>query len=510
MFIFLQNNFHELLIKLVQQLYLVGAAIAIALLIGIPMGIFAAHHNRVRHWVLGFASILQTIPGLALLVFLLPFFGIGVVPAIVALSIYALLPIAANTVIGITTIPQENIEAATALGFTAWEQLIFVETPLAMPTIIGGIRIATTICVGTATLAAFIGGGGLGDFINRGLALNNTKFLMLGAIPAAFLALFLDFSLRAIQKNFQNLQKPKRKKSYLIIIMSFILFFPIAVFAFFNASNHTENTIRIGTANFTEQLILGELMAQLIEAKTHLKVERKFNLGTSELLQKSLLDNQIDLYPEYTGTAYLLALHQTYLGMSRQALYSYVKENYLKKYHLIWLSPFGFNDTQAIAVKYEFADRNHLKTISDLLPLENQLTLAAPPEFSQRPDGRVGLIQKYGLHFLSVKEMEPVLMYQAIKNNNVNVMVAFSTDGRVPVYHLHILQDDKNLFPPYDCAPLVRMSVLKLHPEIVNVLQLLSHKINDETMQKLNAEVDLEKRTPKEVAHDFLLKQGLV
>lgn len=504
---FINSNLSELGVKIAEQLYLVATAVGIALVIGIPLGILAARRIHLRHWIIGFAGILQTIPGLALLVFLLPFFGVGTKPAIIALAIYAILPITTNTLTGITTISNASIEAADALGFTGWQRLWMVELPLALPTIIAGLRIATTIAMGTATLAAFIGAGGLGDFINRGLALNDTKFLLLGAISSAILALLLDFLIRRLEL---GLQKRRLRKSFLGRGL-LILFFGIIVFVpVFVSYRHAEtNVIRVGSGDFTEQIIVAEIMSQLIEQKTSLKVARSFNLGSAQILINAMRNNHIDLYATYTGTSYLNTLHQEYLGLDRQALYQFVKAEYLKKFQLVWLMPFGFNDTQAIAVRNQFAKQHQLQNLTDLSRISANLIIAAPADFINRPDGLPGLFKKYGIRFKAVKEFQPTLMYDAIRYKDVDVILGFSTDGRIPAYDLTVLTDDKNLFPPYDAAPVIRLSVLKAHPELENVLQLLANKIDDKTMQQLNYQVSVEKRDPVDVARDFLRKMGI-
>lgn len=503
---FLIANSSQLGIKLLEQIYLVAISVSIAILIGIPLGILAIKYRRLRTVTLGFASILQTIPSLALLAFLLPFFGIGAKPAIIALAIYALLPIVQNTVTGIESVPDAAIQAARGLGFTSWQRLRIVEIPLALPTIVAGIRIATVTCVAIATLAAFIGAGGLGDFINRGLALNNTRFLLLGAIPAALLAVTLDFIIGKIEKSLaRNKIKPKKKNYFTLGFI--IILFCIPLIASFSSnvfSIRNQDTIRIATKNFTEQFILGEILAQLIESKTNLNVERDFNLGTTEICQQAMVNNQIDIYPEYTGTAYLTILKKPYKNSDTKQIFSVVKEDYQKNFNIIWLPPFGFNNTQALAIREDFAAQHHIETITDLAPFSNQLTIGAPAEFIQRPDALPGLIRVYNLHFKTVKQFEPSLMYSAIFHNHVDVIMAFSTDGRIAKYHLRLLQDDRHLFPPYDAATLVRADVLKKHPELQALLQSLSGKINEQTMQKMNYAVDVEKRSPAEVARAFL------
>ena len=509
---FLQDNAQALGIKLLEQIYLVTLSVTIAILIGIPLGILALNYRRLQAGLLGATSLLQTIPSLALLAFLLPFFGIGSVPAIIALAIYALLPIVQNTVTGIESIPGATIEAARALGFTSWQRLRIVEIPLAMPIIIAGIRIATVTCVGIATLAAFIGAGGLGDFINQGLALNNTRFLLLGAIPAAMLAVLLDSTFGRIEKmfaknTFRNACKPYFSIGLIIVLVTASILTAFSA-SFFNGRD--QSNVRIATKNFTEQLILGEIMAQLIETKTKLNVVRNFNLGTSNICHQALLNNQIDIYPEYTGTAYLVVLHKPYHQSDAKIIYDAVKQNYAKQFNLIWMPTFGFNNTQALAIREAYAEQQKIKSISDLLSVSDQLTIGAPAEFIQRPDALPGLIKTYHIQFKSIEQFQPGLLYAAIDHHNVDVIMAFSTDGKLLQYHLRLLEDDKHLFPPYDAAPVVRAELLHKHPELVPVLQSLSGKIDGKKMQEMNYEVDLQKRTPAEVARAFLVDAGLV
>ena len=509
---FLQDNAQTLGFKLLEQIYLVTLSVTIAILIGIPLGILALKYRRLHAGLLGVTSLLQTIPSLALLAFLLPFFGIGSVPAIIALAIYALLPIVQNTVTGIESIPAATIEAARALGFTSWQRLRIVEIPLAMPIIIAGIRIATVTCVGIATLAAFIGAGGLGDFINQGLALNNTRFLLLGAIPAALLALLLDYTFGRIEKMFAKNTFRRASKPYFSIGLIIILVIASILTAFSAPflNGRDQSTVRIASKNFTEQLILAEIMAQLIEAKTQLNVVRNFNLGTTDICHRALLNNQIDIYPEYTGTAYLVVLHHSYHQADTKIIYDVVKHDYAKQFNLVWMPTFGFNNTQALAVREEPDGQQQINRISDLVSVSDQLTIGAPAEFIQRPDALPGLIKTYHVRFKSIKQFQPALLYEAIDHHHVDVIMAFSTDGKLLQYHLRLLEDDKHLFPPYDAAPVVRADILQKHPELVPLLQSLSGKIDGKKMQEMNYEVDVQKRTPAEVARAFLLHANLV
>lgn len=515
---FLVKSGPELGLKLWQQFYLVGLSTAVALLVGIPLGVYTARLSRMKTIILSSISTLWTIPSLALLAFLIPFFGIGMQPAILALSLYALLPILRNTVAGIEGVPAASIEAANGLGFSAWQRLWMVEMPLALPVIITGVRTAVSISVGVATLAAFIGAGGLGDFINRGLAMNSTPLILLGAIPAAAMALILDTLIGKIEKIITNRkvkqQSYKRFKiasaSFVVILCSGLLglgFMPKLLLPYWNTEKN--NTVRIATKNFTEQYILGELMAQMLEAKTHLNVERKFNLGATGIVQAALVKGDVDMYPEYTGTAFLTVLHMKHPDSPKQ-VFQTVKRAYLKRYHLLWLPSFGFSNSQAITVKQKLALQYNLDDISDLRAIEKQIILGAPAAFISREDGLIGLKRVYKLNFGEVKQMDPGIMYKAIANNSVNAINAFTTDGRIPAYHLLVLKDNKHFYPPYDAAIVIREHTLKQHPEIRKALQPLFGLIDDKTMQQLNYAADIEKESPAKVARKFLLNKGLL
>jgi osmoprotectant transport system permease protein len=511
---FFLANLHELGTKLLEQVYLVGLSISIAIVLGVALGVLISRQRVLQAPILGITSLLQTIPSLALLGFLLPFLGIGIKPALVALSIYALLPIVRNTVVGLQNVPSELIEAARELGSSRWQRLFWLELPLAFPVMIAGIRTAVSMSVGIATLAAFIGAGGLGDFINQGLALNNTNLILLGAIPAALLALGLDLFIGYCQKQFKQGNRVKKKILLLLMVALFSIIPIIKGWSLISPLLMSEKNsiVRIATKNFAEQLILGEILAQLIEAKTNLTVERKFNLGSTAICHQALLNGEIDLYPEYTGTAYLLVLKEPYTGKSPDEIYALVKLAYQTQFNLVWLSPFGFNNTQALAVSETFAKKYRLKSISDLKNknLELKLRLGVPSEFMRRPDGMEGLKKTYQLNFSTIQELDAGLLYQAIAENHVDIIAAFSTDGRIPTNHLQLLKDDKFLFPPYYAAPVIRNAVLQAHPELRDVLRGLADLIDDATMQRLNSEVDLKKRPPADIAREFLIEKKLL
>lgn len=501
---------HEFFVKLVEQLILVGLATGAAIIVGIPLGILILRFPMLKKGVIGLANIFQTIPSLALLAFLIPFFGIGIKPAVIAISLYCLLPVVRNTLIGLEGVPGEIKEATLALGFNFWQKLWFVELPLALPVIIAGIRIAIVMAVGIATLAALIGAGGLGDYITQGLALNDHRLILLGAIPAALLALLCDRLVSVIEYIIRHRQFSFQWLSAAMVVLFFTLFGCVILGGTKACTSQSaEGTIRIASKNFSEQFILAEIMAQLIESKTNLKVVRKFNLGTTDIVQQAMLREEVDLYPEYTGTAYLTVLHLP-LIQSPEKVFEMVKREYAKQYHLVWLPPFGFNNANTLLVTRVFASQHALNTISDLARLTIPLSIGAPPEFLKREDGYQGLQAGYQLKFDRVVQMDPALLYQSIANNEVNVIVGFTTDGRIPAYRLKILMDDKRIYPPYQAAPVIRQAVLKQYPEIATALAPLAGVMTDQVMQALNAEVVIDHQAPEMVARGFLQRRHLI
>ena len=270
-----------------------------------------------------------------------------------------------------------------------------------------------------------------------------------------------------------------------------------------------ENRIVIGSKNFTEQLILGELIAQHIEAKNHLPVERRFYLAGTYICHQAILAGRIDIYPEYTGTA-LTAILKESPGGTRQEVYDRVKAEYEKRFKLEVGRPFGFNDTFAIEVRGEDARRLHLKTISQAAAYAPEWRAGFGYEFMERPDGFKGLAATYGLHFAGPPRiMDLGLLTRALKDKQVDLIAGNTTDGLIPALDLVILEDDCNYFPPYEAVPIVREPVLAKHPEIRDALQDLAGTISDEEMRQLNFAVDGEHRDAKQVVSEFLKKKGL-
>lgn len=270
-----------------------------------------------------------------------------------------------------------------------------------------------------------------------------------------------------------------------------------------------ENVIRVGSKNFTEQLILGELMALIIEEETDLEVKRVFNLGGTMICHNGLESGTLDAYAEYTGTALTAILKKDVIREPDDA-YAAVAHAYRERWNVDWLAPFGFNNTYALTVRRTFADENNLKTISDLAAMADTLKAGFTAEFMEREDGYPGMKAHYGLAFEDTIDMDPGIMYEAVANGGVDVICAFATDGRIAAYDLHMLEDDKDFFPPYYAAPVIRMEVKEKYPEAAAALEKLGGRIDDAAMRNLNYQVDEEKREPEAVAREFLEHQGLI
>ena len=473
-----------------EHLVLVGLSILIAAGIGLPLGVLMTRKPGLSGPILTLANAVQTIPSLALFGFLipLPFIGgIGARTAIVALVLYSLLPIIRNTFTGISGVDPAIREAGRGMGMTDLQLLWSVEIPLALSVIFAGLRVATVLCVGVATIAAAVGAGGLGMFIFRGVSMVDSRLILAGAIPAAALALIADFGLGAIEKRFSKLL-------CLLVIAAGL-----------SSCSHSDRVV-VGSKNFTEQVIMGEMLAQQIERKTHLPVDRKLNLGGTIVCHEALTAGQIDTYVEYTGTGLTAILKEPPAKDSNLA-YQTVKDAYKSRFGIEWTEPLGFNNTFAIIVRKSDAEQFGLRTISDAAPRTSRWVAGFGYEFIEREDGYPGLVKTYNLRFPSEpRVMDLGLTYKAVAGHQVDLIAGNSTDGLIGALGLVVLEDDKHYFPPYDAVPLVREAVITKHPEIREALRALGGKVSEEQMRLMNYAVDGEHKDVKQVVKEFLDK----
>jgi osmoprotectant transport system permease protein len=516
---FLKQNWADILSHIAQHLWLVTISIAIAIAIGLPLGILITRRRRLRGPVLGIANVMQTIPSLALFGFLipLPFIGgIGPRTAIVALVFYALLPIIRNTVTGILGVDRNVREAAVAMGMTDSQVLFQVELPLAMNVILTGVRVAVVITIGVAIIAAEVGAGGLGEYIFRGLRMDDNRLLLAGSIPSALMALLADFGFSLIERRFDpnsrraSRTRPLRLLALAVLILGVLLMSYAAWRGIKNqgSSPSGHGHVTVGSKDFTESVLLAEIVAQMLEARK-IEVERRFDLG-GNLTHSALLAKQIDLYPEYTGTSFAQILHHAPIT-DPKAVFDQVRREYAEQFNVEVSPPLGFDNTFAILVRGDDARRLNLKTVSETARYAPQWTAGFGHDFVSRADGYPGFSRTYGLQFAEPpREMALDLTYTALASHKVDLIAGNSTDGRIAALDLVQLTDDRHYFPPYEAVYLTRRDALAREPALSEVLQKLSGAISTDEMRQLNYEVDGSKRDKKTVVHEWLVKKGFI
>lgn len=508
---------------LLSHIKLTILSVAAAILIGVPLGIFISSRENLRKPILGGANVVQAIPSLALLGFLVPYFGIGSGTAIFMVVLYSLLPILKNTCAGLDNINHDTLEAAKGIGMTKNQVLFKVQLPLALPVIMAGVRISSVTAVGLMTIAAYIGAGGLGTLVISGIQTDNSSMILAGAIPACALALLMDFLMSRVERAVtpialrlssndltpEQMQKERRHRFHTILLSAgaLVTAFVLMTVQYINS----KADLRIGSKEACESVIIGNMMADLIEAKTDLNVERKLALGGTMIAFQALDSGEIDLYPEYTGTAYGTILGNSIQpGTTREEVYDLVKAQLKERHDVDILENFGFNNTYVLAVSKETAEKYNLKTVSDLKNVNGTLRFGCSPEFAVRDDGLPGIEKTYGLKFKSIHNFSGTLMYTAIHSGEVDVITAFSTDGLLQKYDLVLLEDDKNFFPPYFMLAFINGDTLKKYPELIEPMSMMYDLLDDETMQGLNYKVVEEGQDRADVARQFLLDNGLV
>ena len=491
----------ETLTLLLQHATLVLISTAAAILIGVPAGVLAARLPRVARWMLPVINVLQTIPSLALLGFLLPLpfiGGLGTRTALVTLAIYALLPIVQGTVTGIRQVDRAVIEAGVAMGMTDRQLLWMVELPLALPAIVAGIRVAAVIGVATATIAAAIGAGGLGEYIFRGLSMSDTTTILAGAVPAAALALIAD---AALGWTGRRLQLSGITTTAVVATMA-VVAVTLAIAAGVAYARSREDRVVVGSKNFTEQVILGELVAQRLEANG-LRVDRRLNLGGTFICDRALRSGEVDVYVEYTGTAVTAVFHEP-VPRDPAATLERTRELYARA-GITVSSPLGFNNTFTILVRRTDAAALNLHTIDDLHSVMSRWTPGFGYEFLQRDDGYPGLVRAYGLQFANApRAMDLSLIYRALSEGTVDVIAGDATSAQIDALGLASLVDSRKYFPAYEAVPVVRSASLLRQPAISKALADLAGRIAEADMRRLNAAVDIEHRDVKDVVREFL------
>lgn len=496
---------------LVQHIFLSLGAIVIITFIGLAAGILILHKSKLRQIVLGIVNFLYTIPSIAMFGLFIPLVGIGYLNALLVLVIYGLLPVIRNTYTGLNEVDPQLLDAAKGMGATPLQIFIRIRWPLAFPTILAGFRTMVVMTIALAGLASFIGAGGLGQAIYRGINTNNSSLIIVGSLSVAFLALFADLLIglyeKSVKARYIRVTKKKGWYKYAAISVTVIL---ISLFAIFHSPVNSNRTIVVASKPTSEQYILGEIIAKYIEANTDLEVERKFGIGggTSNI-HPAMLTGEIDIYPEYTGTSWLFVLKNQQIN-NADSLYFALKNAYSDKFNLTWICRLGFNNTFTLALPEVLAKQENITTFSDLAAKSNQFDFGAEFDFFEREDGFQGLEKLYPFHFKNNVELDINLKFQALENQTVNVINAFSTDSRIRQLKLRVLRDDKMFFPAYQAGIVIRNKTLQKYPELKSLLMKLEGLITDSTMQQMNYEVEIAKKMPEKVALNFLNKHHLI
>ena len=486
------------------HLKLALGALLMGLLVSLPLGVLAAPRKHLAAPALATASVVQTIPGIALLALMVPLMGgmIGFWPAFAALSLYSILPILRNTIVGLRGVDADVREAALAVGMTASQRLREVDLPLAAPVIVAGLRTASAWVVGTATLSTPVGAQSLGNYIFQGLQTRNWAMVLFGCLVSAALALALDQVIAQFEK-----AASERKRWHavagagglLLVIAPALTVFGTPSFSPSSANERVAvevetdrpldgQSFTVGSKGFTEQYILADLLRRTLE-EAGATVRLRDGLGTTVAFD-ALASNSIDVYVDYTGTVWASLMKRTE-PTQRSAMYAKVTAWLLNERGVLASGKLGFENAYAFATSPETAAQFDLQTIGDASG--KPLSVASDPEFFGRPEW-TRTRDAYGLESLTLRSMDSAFMYDAVRRGEVGLITAYTTDGRIDAFDLVLLDDTRNVLPPYDAFLLVSPEGAD-NPALLSVLQSLEGKISTELMRQANSKVDLERQS---------------
>lgn len=495
-----------------QHLAISFSAIAIACIIGGVAGVLITRYQRAAKPTLGVVNFLYTIPTISMLGFLIPFSGAGDLTAVIALCVYALLPVVRGVHTGLSNIDPAIIEAAVGMGSTDSQIMRRIRVPLAMPVIMSSVRNMATMTIALTGMASFVGSGGLGVAIYRGITTNNTSMTIIGSLLCAILAVLVDWILgiaeRAVRPGRHRTGFARKHKKAIAASVACVALVAAGI-GVHAAMTPPKSHITMATKPMTEQYVMGSIVKELVEHDTNIDVDVSQGIGGGTAnIEQGMESGQFDIYPEYTGTAWSEVLHDP--SQYSEDMFDQMQQRYNNQLDMSWVGMYGFNDTYAIAVRKDIADEYGLQTISDLARVAPNLTFGAEYDFFGRADCYPALQQTYGIEFGQTMDMDIGLKYSAMSSGQIDVMSVFTTDGKLPSADVVVLQDDKHLFPSYECGNVVRNQVLQEHPELRGELEKLDGTITDMDMARMNAQVELDGRAPSDVAHDFLVDKGLV
>ena len=435
-------------------------ALVLGVALSFPLALVSARRPALRNLLLGVTSVVQTIPGLALLALFYPlllglaalsertlgfgFSALGFLPAVIALTLYSMLPVLRNTIAGLDGIDPAVNEAALGVGMTRAQSLLMVELPLALPTIMAGIRTAATWVIGTATLSTPIGQTSLGNYIFSGLQTQNWVFVLFGCVAAAALALVVDQLLALMESGAQR-RRPGRIVAAGIGLALIVLGALAPVFA------RTGATVTIGSKPFGEQYILAALMQQRLQA-AGITAARRDGLGSSVIVQ-ALAAGEIDAYVDYSGTIWANEMRHSE-ARSREEVLALVAAWLAQRHGIRMVGALGFENAYALAMRRSRAEALGIRSLDDLARAASGLSIAADYEFFARPEW-AALRAAYGLNMREQRQMQPEFMYPAVAAGEIDVIAAYTSDGRIAQNDLVVLEDPQHAIPPYDAILLV-------------------------------------------------------
>lgn len=490
-----------------QHVLLSAASLALGLLISLPLVVLASRRPAVRWPVLGFASLVQTIPSLALLALFYPlllalssvsaylfgyrFPALGFLPSLLALTLYSMLPILRNGVTGLLSVDPAIIEAARGVGMTDRQRLFRVELPLAAPVLMAGIRTAAVWVIGAATLSTPVGQTSLGNFIFSGLQVENWVAVLFGCGAAVALAIITDQLLALVEAGV------RRRTPLRIWIGVGLLLVGVIAAAAVQVGGSRKQTYVIGAKNFAEQYILADLMSAAVRAGGH-AASTRVDLG-SAIAFRALANNDIDAYVDYSGTVWANVLRRNDWP-PRAQLVQELGTALRQDYGVVLLGTLGFENAYALAMRRDRAEALGVRTIADLAQHAPELVLGGDFEFFSRPEWRA-LRERYGLDFREMRQYQPTFMYRALTSRQVDVISAFSSDGRIAADNLLVLQDPLHVIPPYDAIVLIAPARAK-DPALRRALEPLLGAVPIDLMRQANYSVDrdTDKKSPLQAA----------
>ncbi len=498
--------------KLAAHVLLAAAALALGIAMALPLAVWASRSATVSRLALGFASLVQTIPALALLALFFPIllslravFGeglptLGFLPALLALALYALLPILRNAVTAREQMAPGVLEAADGVGMTPGQKLRLVEAPLAAPYIMAGIRTAAVWTIGAATLSTTIGQPSLGDPIFAGLQTQNWTLVLAGCFASAGLALFADTLLGAVERGFAD-RRPLLLWGGLGLALAGVTASALVLYG-----PEDDDTVVIGAKGFSEQYILARLIGQRLEDAGY-RIEYRDGLG-SAVVHSAVTTSAIDIAVDYTGTLWTNQMKRED-NPGREEIYAALSAWERKTSGTLVLGRLGFENNYGLAMREDRAARLSVSSITDLARVAPRLTIGGDPEFFERPEW-IAVREAYGLRFGDTRNFSPTFMYNAIQSGEADVISAYTSDGRIAADGLRVLDDPRGAFPSYDAIVLLSPDAAQ-DARMMEALRPLIGAIPVAAMREANFAVDREqdKRTPSEAARILSAKLGL-